>query len=221
MIAEDLINNMIPPLKPSDSIQKALDWMSNFRLNQLPIAEYGKFIGIVNEDQVLDEENKLLHISDLDIYLDDVTVKPYQHFYDIMKVASINDCEIVGVINDTNDYLGVIDVKDTIKIFGQMSAMQGPGGILILRMNENNYSLQEISRLVEENNAKILSLNISNDDNSIDKIRITLKLNISEMSYVVATLERFNYEIIASFQENELQNNKREHLGLLMKYLNI
>ena len=99
--------------------------------------------------------------------------------------------------------------------------MQGPGGILILRMNEKDYSLQQISRLVEENNAKILSLNISTDDNSADKIRITLKLNISDMSHVIATLERFSFEIIASFQENELQNNNRENLGLLMKYLNM
>ena len=102
-----------------------------------------------------------------------------------------------------------------------MLLVQGPGGILILRLNENNYSLQEISRLVEENNAKVLSLNIATDDNLTEKIRITLKLNISEMSHVIATFERFGYEIIASFQENELQNNNSENLGLLMKYLNI
>lgn len=221
MIAEDLINSMIPPLKPSDSIQKALDWMSSFRLNQLPVADNGKFIGIITEEQVLDEDDKSLLVSELDIYLDDITVKPYQHFYDIMKMASINDCEIVGVISEKNEYLGVVDVKDTIGLFGQMSAMQGPGGILIIRLHEKDYSLQEISRLVEENNSKILSLNISTDDSSTEKIRITLKLNISDMSHVIATLERFDYEIIASFQENELQNNNRENLGLLMKYLNM
>lgn len=220
MIAEDLINNMIPPLKPSDTIQKALDWMSNLRLKQLPVAEKGIFLGILTEEQILDEENKSGLISEIEIYLDDVIVKPYQHFYDIMKIASINDCDLVGVVGDQNEYLGVVDVKDTIGIFGQMSAMQGPGGILVLRMNERDYSLQQLSRLIEENNAKILSLNISSDD-SLDKVRITIKLNISEMSHVIATLERFNFEIIASFQESELQNNNRENLGLLMKYLNI
>jgi len=221
MIAEDLINNMIPPLKPSDNIQKALDWMSNLRLKQLPVADKGFFIGILTEEQVLDEDDKSMLISDLDIYLDDVVVKPYQHFYDILKIASINDCDLVGIIGENNEYLGVIDIKDTIGVFGQMSAMQGPGGILVIRLNERDYSLQEISRLIEENNAKILSLNISNDDKSAEKLRITLKLNIADMSHIVATLERFDYEIIASFQENELQNNNRENLGLLMKYLNI
>lgn len=221
MIAEDLINNMIPPLKPSDNIQKALDWMSNLRLKQLPIADKGIFIGILTEEQVLDEDDKSILLSELDIYLNDVVVKPFQHFYDIMKVASINDCDLVGVIGENNEYLGVVDVKDTIGIFGQMSAMQGPGGILVIRLNERDYSLQEISRLVEENNAKILSLNMSTDEKSVEKVRITLKLNVSEMSHIVATLERFDYEIIATFQENELQNNNRENLGQLMKYLNI
>lgn len=221
MIAEDLINNMIPPLKPSDNIQKALDWMSNLRLKQLPVADKGVFIGILTEEQFLDEDDKSTLISDLDIYLNDVIVKPNQHFYDIVKIAAINDCDLVGVIGNENEYLGVVDVKDTIGVFGQMSAMQGPGGILVIRLNERDYSLQEISRLVEENNAKILSLNMSSDDKSIEKVRITLKLNVPEMSHIVATLERFDYEIIASFQENELQNNNRENLGLLMKYLNI
>ena len=221
MIAEDLINSMIPPLKPSDTIQKALEWMSSLRLNQLPIADNGQFVGILTEEQILDEDDKSILVSELDIFLTNITVKPYQHFYDIMKMASINDCELVGVISETNEYLGVVDIKDTIGLFGQMSAMQGPGGILIIRLNENDYSLQEISRLIEENNAKILSLNISNDDAASEKIRITLKLNISEMSHVIATLERFSYEIIASFQENELLNNNKENLSLLMKYLNI
>lgn len=221
MIAEDLINTMIPPLKPSDNIQKALDWMSNLRLKQLPVAENGNFIGILSEEQVLDEDDKSILISELDIYLTDVIVKPFQHFYDIMKVASINDCELVGVIGENREYLGVVDVKDTIGVFGQMSSMQGPGGILVIRLNERDYSLQEISRLIEENNAKILSLNLSNDEKSIDKIRITIKVSSSDMRHIIATLERFNYEIIASFQENELQNNNRENLGLLMKYLNI
>jgi len=221
MIAEDLINSMIPPLKPSDSIQKALDWMANLRLNQLPVADKGLFVGILTEEQVLDEDDKSLLVSDLDIYLNDVTVKPSQHFYDIMKMAAISDCDLVGVINDENEYLGVVDVRDTISLFGQMSSMQGPGGILVLRMKEYNYSLQEISRLIEENNAKILSLNISTDDNIADKIRITLKLNISEMSHVIATLERFDYEVIASFQEKELKNNTKDNLGLLLKYLDI
>ena len=221
MIAEDFINSMIPHIKPSDNVQKALDWMSNLRLKQLPISDNGQFIGILNEDQVLDEANKSLLISDLDIYLDDVTVKPYQHFYEILKIASINDCDLVGVVGEKNEYLGVVDVKDTITVFGQMSAMQGPGAILVIRLNERDYSLQEISRLIEENNTKILSLNMNTDDKSSEKVRITLKLDSQDLSHIIATLERFDYEIIASFQENELEDNNRKNLGLLMRYLNI
>jgi acetoin utilization protein AcuB len=221
MIAEDLINSTIPPLKPSDTIQKALDWMNTFKLNQLPICDNGRFVGLITEEQLLDEEDTNIKVADLDIFMDDVTVKPRQHFYDIMKVASVNDAELVAVINDNNEYLGVVNVKDTVAIFGQMSAMQGPGGILVLRMNDNDYSLQQISRLIEENNAKILSLNISNDDNNFGKIHLTIKLNVAEMSRVIATLERFNFEVIATFQESELQNNNRDNLDLLMKYLSI
>lgn len=221
MIAEDLINGMIPPLKPSEPIQKALEWMGNLRIKELPVADKGEFIGILTEEQVLEEDNKSILVSDLDIYLDDVIVKPHQHFYDIMKIASINECELVGVINENGEYLGVVNVKDTVGLLGQMAAMQGPGGILIIRLNEKDYSLQELSRLIEENNTKVLSLNIATDEHAPEKIRVTLKLNVSEMSRVIATLERFNYEVIASFQESELRNNNKDNLDLLMRYLNM
>lgn len=221
MIAEDLVNSMIPPLKLTDNLQKALDWMNSFKLNHLPVLDGETFIGIIGEDQLYDSVDKTALISSLDIYMEDAFVKPYQHFYDIMKVASIHDISVVAVVNESNEYLGVVNVKDTLGIFGQMSAMQGPGGILIMRINERDYSLQHISRLIEENNAKVLSLYVSNDDKANDQIKVTVKLNVSELSHVIATLERFNYNVIASFQENDLKQDGNENFGLLLKYLNI
>lgn len=43
MIAEELINQMIPPLKVSDSAEKAKKWMEEFRLTQLPVVENNNF----------------------------------------------------------------------------------------------------------------------------------------------------------------------------------
>jgi acetoin utilization protein AcuB len=54
------------------------------------------------------------------------------------------------------------------------------------------------------------------------KIKLTLKINQEDLSRVIATLERFNYRIIARYQESRTDpNNEKERLDMLMRYLNI
>ena len=49
MIAEELINHMIPPLKVTDDAHKAIVWMEEFRCNHLPVVEDGRLVGILTE----------------------------------------------------------------------------------------------------------------------------------------------------------------------------
>jgi len=102
-----------------------------------------------------------------------------------------------------------------------MFANQATGGILVLSLKEIDYSLAEISRLIESNETKILSSFVAVDEYDSAMIKLTLKLNKTDLSRVIATLERFSYKIIAQFQETELLSNDKERLDLLLRYLNI
>ncbi len=220
MVAEDLINSMIPPLKMNDSVEMALVWMDKFRLNQLPIVDNGTFAGIICEQDIIDANvEKGALIKDVDIPLINATIKPYQHYYDVIKIASAEGAKVIAVLDEANEYLGVIPVKDTIPLFSQMSAMSGPGAIMVLSMNEIDYSLAEISRLVEENQVKILSVHVAPESSENSRIRVTIKTNNSEISAVKATLERFDYNVIAYFQAEELNDGTSDRLDLLFRYL--
>jgi hypothetical protein len=96
-----------------------------------------------------------------------------------------------------------------------------PGSILVLSLNYADYSLAGISRLIEENNAKILSSIIKEDPLDPGKIRLTLKVNLGDMSRVVATLERFGYKVIGRYQESKPIENERERIDMLLRYLDI
>ena len=41
MVAVELVNHMIPPLKPTDDGHKAIVWMEELRMNQLPVIDKG------------------------------------------------------------------------------------------------------------------------------------------------------------------------------------
>lgn len=222
MIAEELINQMIPPLKPTDTVEKAVRWMEEFRVNQLPVVKNRQYIGMVTEENIIEHNiPPSTSLAQVQLGFEDVFVHHYQHFYTIMEVAIRHKIQVVAVLDEHQEFLGVITVNDTIVAFGQMSALQGPGGILVLNMNERDYSLSQISRLVEENQAKILSAYVSSDEMDDYKIKVTLKINTMDLNRIIATLERFNYRIIAQFHDAAEIKDDQDRLDLLMKYINI
>jgi len=221
MIAEELINQMIPPLKVSDSAEKAKKWMEEFRLTQLPVVENNNFLGFLEEQALYEKDDFSGPISNIRLVNKELVVKPSSHFYDVIKLASKNKLQIVPVVNEDSKFVGVISVNETSFAMAQMFATQGPGGIIVLSMLDKDYSLSQISRLVEANDAKILSSFVSNDELDPNKIKLTLKLNRTDLTRIIATFERYDYKIIANFQENELTSHDKERLDLLFKYLNI
>lgn len=221
MIAEELINQMIPPLKPSDRVSKAMQWMEELRINHLPVIEDEQYRGLVSEDVIYQHNEEGAMIKDLDLICTNVYVLYHQHFYEILRIAIANQVQAIAVIGEEGNFLGVVTVNDTINAFAEFSFMQESGGILVLLVDHRDYSLSEISRLVESNNAKILSTHINYDKDDQSKLRITLKINKIDLNRIVATFERFNYRIIAKFHSSENQEMNKDRLDLLLRYLDI
>lgn len=221
MIALELINHMIPPLKLSDDGRKAIVWMEELRTNQLPVVEKGRFLGFISEEIILEENDKTRLVSEYDLYAEQGFVYDHQHFYDIIKMASEHEIQMVAVLNEKGGFSGVVPIEDTIAAFAQSTAVQETGAILVISMNHRDYSLAEISRIVEGENARILSSCLTSDYADSAKIRVTLKINKVELSHITATMERFGYKIIGRFQEVESKSNDQERYDMLMKYLNI
>jgi len=221
MIALELINHMIPPLKPTDNGHKAMVWMEELRTNQLPVVERGVFRGFITDEVILEENDNTKSVVDYELEGTQCFVTTDQHFYDVIKAATDHDLQMVAVLNATGQFEGVIGLENTINAFAESTAVQEPGGILVMLMNQRDYSLAEISRLVEGENARILSAAVNTDPKDMSLLRVTLKLNQTEISHITASLERFGYKIIGRFQEEQIKSNDQERYDLLMRYLNI
>jgi len=221
VIAEDLINHMIPPLRGTDDAHKAIVWMEEFRCNYMPVVEDDKLLGFISEEIILETNNIEQLVKDFDLAGLNCYVQLDTHFYDILKVAAENKLQMVAVLNDDRTYAGVITVQDTLTSFAQTAAVQLPGGILVLSMNSVDYSLAEISRLVEENHAKILSTIVKDDPLDPLKLRLTLKINQLDLSRIVATLERFKYSVIGRYQETKPRGDEQDRIDMLLRYLDI
>ncbi|HET6539302.1 MAG TPA: CBS domain-containing protein [Chryseolinea sp.] len=221
MIAEDLINHMLPPLKGTDDAHKAIVWMEEFRCAYMPVVDEEKLLGFISEEIILETNDIEKQVKDFDLVGQNCYVHLDTHFYDILKIAANNKLQMVAVLNQDQTYCGVITIQDTLTSFAQTAAVQLPGGILVLSMNHTDYSLAEISRLIEENHAKILSSIVKEDPLDTVKLRLTLKINQLDLSRIVATLERFGYKVIGRYHETKPIGDDRERIDMLLRYLDI
>jgi len=221
MIAEELINHMVPPLKVTDDAHKAIVWMEEFRCNHLPVVNEGKLLGFISEEIILESNDIIKNLEDFELVGKTCVVGLESHFFEVLRVAGEHKINVVAVLNEEGQYMGIITVQDMMASFAQTASVQMPGGIIVLSMDLIDYSLAEISRYVEENKAKVISSTMMEDPLDKGKIKLTLKINQLDLSRIVATLERFGYRVIGRYQEAPRDDDNKERLDMLMKYLNI
>ncbi|MFY8032977.1 MAG: cbs domain containing protein [Flexibacteraceae bacterium] len=216
-----LINQAIPELSQQSSIGNALDKMELLKLNQLPVVEQSEFKGLVFEDKLLDFPDQNLHLDSLPMEGKSCYVFESQHFLDALKVAQLNSSDIVAVCNAENQYLGSISVSDIATFLSSQYFVQQTGATLVLSMFERDYSLAELSRLIETNNIKILASFLETDPSDIAKVLVTIKLNQIDFTKVAATFERFNYTIVEYYGETSNTSSDLDRLGSFLRYLDV
>jgi len=221
MIAEELINQMIPALKPTDTAEKAIIWMEELKTNQLPVIDNRNFKGLISEDIILESNDLDRKIGDFKLISEQCYVNDDQHLFDIIRLAQECDSELVAIIDRNGEFLGVSRHEDTMKAFSNTLAVQGQGGIIVMEMRFIDYSMAEISRLIESDDAKILGFYLSQDHKDPNFVFLTLKINKVDLTTVIATLERFDYKIVAKFHESSNMDTEKERLDNLLNYLNI
>lgn len=220
LLAKDLIKDTIPSLKTSDTGQKALKWMDEFRVSHLPIVNNVELLGLVSEEDILNMNAPETPLGDHKLFLQKVFVGQQQHVYDVIRQITKLNVSVLPVLSAEQEYVGIITLPDIIKAIASVASIQDPGSIVILELGAHSYSLSEIAHVVESNDTQILSSYITSLAGA-EKIELTLKLNRVDLSRVLAAFYRYNYNVLASFQEHEILDDLKNRYDSLMNYLNI
>lgn len=221
MTIAEIINHDLPILKPSDTVGKALNWMEENRIGQLVVVDAGKYAGIVSEDILMDYDEDM-QLSDVMLQFSEITLSDYQHIYESLGLISKYSLQVIGVIDEEENFVGIITASEVYTKFGELLGSQEPGAVLVISIKNRDYSLAEISRLVESDNAKILSSYFTgNTYLNNDSANLTLKINRESITSIVATLERFGYTVEASYAHEPIESIEQERYNMLMKYLSV
>ena len=71
------------------------------------------------------------------------------------------------VLNDEKKYMGYFDLNDVLEFFCSSSSLFSDGIIIVIEKNKKDFSMSEVSQIVESNNANILGFFISNQTSDI------------------------------------------------------
>ena len=220
MLAIELITDAIPPVHTSDSIQKVLDRMIEFRVRHLPIVNEEQFLGLIDENDMLSETDYQTQIGGLALSLVNPYVLEDQHIYDVIWTFCERELTVVPVLDAKKNYLGLISINSLTKYFAGLTAVDQPGGIIVLEINNKNNSLAHMAQIVESDNAQILSSYVRTFPDST-RMEVTLKVNKQDISAIIATFLRYEYDIKATFNHSDDNDNSRDRYNSLMNYLNL
>ena len=219
MQASELISSSLTTLNPDDDGDRALSLMNELRINHLAVVRNSFYLGILSEKEIL-SWNKTDEF--IDEHLSELTapsVIDSQHLYDIIQTVELNSLSIIPVLDEKKHYLGAITNRKLLYTIAKSTSVQSIGGMIVLKMKENDYSMSEIARIIESNNTKILSSYITSIP-SAQMMELTLKLNKVDITSIVKDFERFDYTITASYNEDNQKDDFLDRYESLIRFLN-
>jgi predicted transcriptional regulator len=219
--AIDLTTLSVPEIDIKYTQQEIKNILESNSSDYFPITESNKCLGLISKSSLQNNRNR----SEFPF---DYIIKPDLHIYfdhqifDILDYFITNQCVVLPVLDENENYMGCINSDSLLNALANTLTYKIPGSVITLEVYVNDYSMSEISNIIESEKTSIVGL-IINDENILDnKIEVILKLNNSNIDRVIASLERFEYKIKSYSSGESISNDKlKEHYDALMHYLNV
>ncbi len=220
MVAEEILNNEFPVLDRSDICMKAVTLMDEYNLSHYPVLDGEKLSGLLFEDDLYAVDNWETSIADSGVKVHPVFANSAEHLLTITARMSKAGLTCLPVVNDKQIYQGIITISELMKIIGSLPFVKDPGGLIELEIPVIDYMLSDIVRIIESNHFRILGMYFTSvPEQRI--IRLSVKLNKSDIRRAIDALERHQYKVTASYQNASENDNLQDRYDNLMHILNL
>jgi CBS domain-containing protein len=212
------ITNDFRAIDSQETIAAAQEFFIDLHFSHFPIVEEGIYIGSIAADdlETFDTDKK---VGDYKYTLEHFFARSNMIWLDVLEVFAKNHTNLVPVLDETNKYVGYYEIADIMKFFHETPFLKEAGGIIIIKKGILDYSMSQITQIIESNNGRLLGMFISDSDT--ENIEVTIKISLGAMNEIIQTFRRYNYEIVSEHHEDNYINNLKERSDYLDKYLNI
>ena len=218
MLVTDYINKDFIPPKLKQDVSHGLGLLREFSLTHIPVFEGLNFTGMISRE-TLEEHGTETTIAALRDFNEFFYLTENSSLLDAIQHFNNHDTNVLVVLNAEMHYIGMLMMDDVFSGLSAMPFISEPGSIMIVEVSQKQFSISEIAKIAESNNARIIGLFVVGYEG--DKIQIALKLITENIASVGETFERFNYTVLFKFFNDEKEDLMKDRLDMLMKYLDI
>jgi acetoin utilization protein AcuB len=218
MTAKEVITEEIPPLVHTDSGEKALLWMEEFKVSHLPVLKNGNFVGLISESDIFDQEDLGKSLDELFQHLPRPYVGVDAHIYEVLSRMEEHKISVLPILDENEQYVGCTSVHQLMTMIANTGSIKESGAIIVIELNRVDYSLSRIAQIVESDNGVVLSSYIMSSADTT-KVEVTLKITGGELGRILRSFERFDIVVKASFQRSSYEDDLQFRYDALMNYL--
>lgn len=130
---------------------------------------------------------------------------------------------IMNVVDDdTGEPIGTIDAEAIALAAAGLFPAVGESCDIVVRCPRADYSASAIARAVEDCDAHLLNLNVTNDDPTGAAVTVSLRVSHSGGAAVARSLERYGYSVVAVAGDDDPATDvARERVNELLHYLEV
>lgn len=221
MLAKKLISDVITSVHSTEEGQEVLNSMDFYRVSHLPVVKGNRYLGLVSDKLIYDLNLLTEPIEKEADKFNSTHVHEDQHIFEVAALMYKLKLSVITVLSAGHDYLGAITLYELARRFARFFSLQEVGGVIVLEVNENDYSLTHISQIVEDNDTKILSSFMDRIPGT-QTLDIILKLDKEDLSPVIQTFMRYDYNVKGVYLDHSMLSDLYlDRYDQFMKFMNI
>lgn len=218
MLIEEYLQPDIPSLSGETTIETALQWMAEAKLTELPLLADKQLVTLVKEEWLDAAEHPQNPLSSLQYPPFKPVIYLSGHPYEAAGRMIELDLQMLPVLSKEEFYIGAVTRSELLHFFSGHSGLSQAGGILVVSISAQDYSLSEIARICENNDISVLNVQVFHHSGS-NRMEITLKTNKKDLQPLAATFERYAYTVENIYGDTPARDDLKQRFDLLMNYL--
>ena len=221
MLVNEILNTEIAPLKESDQVSLALAKLDLLHINKFVVVDADhKIKGMISIETLAEVIDESTSLKDLPLE-ETISVPITQHLFETTRQMFAHELYVLPVTDNENNFLGLVRKREVLNGLGDIFNLSSYGSVITIELAQIDYTLSEIVRIIETENAKILGIAVQQPNDVFDSIRVSIKLNLEDSSVVSAALRRFDYVIVSEESSENMENNFSDRADELIRYLDI
>ncbi|MEP1306255.1 MAG: CBS domain-containing protein [Balneola sp.] len=221
MLVNEILNTEVAPLRITDPVSLALAKLDLLHINKfIVVDEENKVLGMITIETLAEVVDENVSLSELPLE-EVVWVPKSQHLFETTRKMFAHELYVLPVVDGEKNFLGLVRKREVLNALGEIFNLSSYGSVITIELEQMDYTLSDIVRIIETENAKILGVAVQQPNDELDSIRVSVKLNLEDSSVVSAALRRFGYVIVSEERSESMENNFSERADELIRYLDI